>query len=305
MHLGCESFPSDGVPSKCHLSTDSKPFCFQGFFVWREMSRLGSLISSRDGLAPCKTNGSVTVGSKISSGGRVVKNSVEPCNALTFGKASCSESRLDRLMQQSAESSSLKRGCSSQTVERHGDRSTSRVKPKMYTVDVLPDKSTVLPGKNTVESDHAHKLRHPTFDASCPRCAYLKYGGLWRSIATTQSDHEVCRSWLAPKPSHMGGKWALGCLACAALYERRKTRVCAPTRKRCYGKWQASSNWARFRVTRLLKADQKAVLSHHKYNSFHREAVRLLRELDTPIAATSELHSATTHLCNCQHPRQA
>ena len=262
MHLGCESFPSDGFPSKCHLSTDSKPFCFQGFFVWREMSRLGSLISSRDGLAPCKTNGSVTVGSKISSGGRVVKNSVEPCNALTFEKASCSESRLDRLMQHSAESSPLKRGCSSQIVERHCDRYTSRGKPKKAMCTCCQTKDTVLPDKGTVESHYAHKLRHPTFDASCVRCTYLKYGRIWRSIATfpRSFDHEVCRSWLAPKPSHMGGNWALGCLACAALFERRKIKRRASPRS---DKGQSSSEWARFRMT-LRKEDQKAVLLHHK-----------------------------------------
>ena len=206
------------------------------------MSRLGSLIR-QDG----PSNESVTVRSKESGGDQAT--CVDPCNALQ--KASCSGSRLTRLMQPSAKSSPLKRGCSSQIVKRHCDRSTSTGKPK-----------------KAICTDYAHKLRHPTFDASCPRCAFLEYGSQWRRIATWKFP-TVCRSWLAPKPSHLGGQWALGCLACAALLESPKYSTCAPTRK--YGKWQAgrrANSWARFRVTRLLKTDQAAsAFSQHQMST--------------------------------------
>ena len=149
-----------------------------GTFV---MSRLNSLIR-QDGAS----NEPVKVRRKESAGDKV----------RVHQKASSPGSRLDRLMQQSAKSFPLKRGCSSEssTVKRHCDR--------------LPQKAkcTVLPDKDTgVESDDAHKFRHPTFDASCPRCGFLKYGSRWMRLATWKH-LGICRTWLAPKPVHMGGQ---------------------------------------------------------------------------------------------------
>ena len=185
---------------------------------------------------------------------------------------------LDRLVQQSATSVKSKQSLESQqSLKRHcsGSNSASMPHENKCTVDSADMK----------ETDEEHKLRHPTFHHSCPRCLYLKHGHHWRRIAAWKVDSETCISWLTPRPPHMGGAWALGCRACAAILERRTTKK---KKEPGRGKWQASlraSKWARFRVSRLMTTRQAAgAISNHNSSAFHRKAV---------LYHTSEVHAAT------------
>ena len=140
-----------------------------------------------------------------------------------------------------------KRGHSSLSTEqaskRHCGRSRSTGNPQKTKCKV---EDTIGP---CMDTDEQHKLRHPTFEVSCSRCVFMKYGSRWRRLATCKGfGANVCRSWLSPKPSYMGGQWALGCLPCAALLERQRESAKDNAKRGC-GKWQASlraSKWARF-----------------------------------------------------------
>ena len=57
------------------------------------------------------------------------------------------------------------------------------------------------------ESKAEHLRRHSGFHAKCPRCRFYRSGGRW---------HTVYGTWVAEKPLHLGGYWALGCRICAS-----------------------------------------------------------------------------------------
>ena len=240
----------------------------------------------------CNKEGPVVESSRLD---RLVQHdSVERGCSNTAGSAASSKcnkaspvnesgSRLDRLVQQSATSVKRKQSLEpQQSLKRHcsgsGSKSTSMPHENKCTVD----------SADMMETDEQHKLRHPIFHHSCPRCLFLRHGHHWRRIAAWKVDSETCISWLAPRPPHMGGAWALGCRACAAIVERNTLSATKKKREPGRGKWQAklrASNWARFRVTRLLTTRQVAgAISNHNSSAFHRKAV---------LYHTSEIHAAT------------
>ena len=199
------------------------------------------------------------------------------------GPVNESGSRLDRLVQQSATSVKRKQSLESQqSLKRHCSGSKSATMPH--------ENKCTVDSADMMETDEEHKLRHPTFHRSCPRCLFLKHGHHWRRIAAWKVDSETCIPWLAPRPPHMGGAWALGCRACAAILERRDDTLSAtkkkkePGRGKCQAKLRAN-NWARFRVTRLMTTRQVAgAISNHNSSAFHRKAV---------LYHTSEIHAAS------------
>ena len=77
------------------------------------------------------------------------------------------------------------------------------------------------------ETAEAHKARHPGYGhhQTCPRCRFYKVGPSWVSAYGTVSssghgpDQVV---WLAERPSHWGGPWALGCAICAHAMARQQ-----------------------------------------------------------------------------------
>ena len=282
------------------------------------MSRLGSLISSQGGRSSVAggrnpiTLSSATAAKAWGVGRRIAPKpktsrtvscvergcaNTSPKGQAGLTASKCNEenpvagSRLDRLVRQSAS----KRGRSSsfdpqQSVKRHCSMSRSTNKPQKNNEKC---KVVVL---SAVETDEQHKFRHPTFQSSCPRCAFLNHGSHWKRFAAWKVDSKVCTSWLSPRPAHMGGDWALGCQACAALLETR-TNVTTKEKPR-RGKWQAklrANKWARFRVTRLLKPSlATAAVSNHHRSKFHRQAVLQLQALDAKTAASPKLCSAAS-----------
>ena len=70
------------------------------------------------------------------------------------------------------------------------------------------------------ESAEAHEARHPKYGhhQTCPRCRFYKIGPAWVSGYGTMpaAGHGPDRvQWIADRPSHWGGPWALGCTICA------------------------------------------------------------------------------------------
>ena len=69
------------------------------------------------------------------------------------------------------------------------------------------------------ESAKAHEARHPRYGRhqTCPRCRFYKIGPSWVSAYGTMpapghGPDQV--QWIAERPSHWGGPWALGCTIC-------------------------------------------------------------------------------------------
>ena len=70
------------------------------------------------------------------------------------------------------------------------------------------------------ETAEDHEARHPGYGhyQTCPRCRFYKIGPSWVSAYGTVSapGHGPDQvQWLAERPSHWGGPWALGCTICA------------------------------------------------------------------------------------------
>ena len=262
------------------------PFCSPRAVVhaWTHiMSRLAKLLSSWDGLP----GGSLaSVGNRC--GAQAKRSSTSIGTRIALKSEDGSSSRLGRLLQPSAKSatpSPAKRKLQASVWSkrpRDTPRSTGkRQKTKSATI------AATLPDQVLVESVEAHKRRHPTFDASCPRCVFQKNGGYLKRLATCGG-----RTWLAEKPPHMAGRWAVGCLACAAWLASKANQSGAQKRQPGGGKWQAktrASKWARFQVTRLLStASMASMLSNHQCTSSHRQAMRHFLNIDTPVASSQE-----------------
>ena len=122
------------------------------------------------------------------------------------------------------------------------------------------------------ESKADHLRRHNGFHAKCPRCRFYKNGERWRVDYGTVEDPRfkagsrgqvAVAEWLAVRPAHLGGHWALGCriCACAAECPRPETLV------------GARHKWARYEAT-PIKAVLHA-LREHSASVAHREAVKM------------------------------
>ena len=77
--------------------------------------------------------------------------------------------------------------------------------------------------QSTVDTEE-HSAEHPNpkeFMHKCARCRFLVRRQAWQEVtATGVADSKVRLNWLGQRPRHMGGEWALGCLACSTLLSR-------------------------------------------------------------------------------------
>jgi len=136
------------------------------------------------------------------------------------------------------------------------------------------------------ESPEQHRRRHPKVDASCARCIYLSRRAVWeirygchRSRVAGQVKATI---WLAQRPAHRGGAWALGCVFCAAAFTRGTPRGIGK------GKGFRGCVWSRFEVRTIGQISQRAVRQHAETDS-HRQAVRMY--FAPPAAKVLELGS--------------
>ena len=87
------------------------------------------------------------------------------------------------------------------------------------------------------ESREQHLRRHKNGMKSCPRCRYYSRLDTWtRSyghVKEAASAGPRNLVWLAERPTHYGGTWALGCLCCARTSVMASTgeRLAAPIKK--------------------------------------------------------------------------
>ena len=87
------------------------------------------------------------------------------------------------------------------------------------------------------ESREVHLRRHQNGWKSCPRCRYYKRLDTWtRSyghVKEAASAGPRNLVWLAERPTHYGGTWALGCVCCARTVVMARTgeSLAAPIKK--------------------------------------------------------------------------
>ena len=145
------------------------------------------------------------------------------------------------------------------------------------------------------ETDAQHAARHPTRQPGCVRCVYasgrLQLERHYGSHLGEQDSGQRCRTvWLAPRPSRMGGDFAVGCIFCADL--RRKLQDDASLARRRTLKLRAfagrpryaNTKWARFAMS---KAEQLAPrgLRQHADSQQHKLAVRAYFAPDVAVSS--------------------
>ena len=132
------------------------------------------------------------------------------------------------------------------------------------------------------ESRADHLRRHNGFmHAKCPRCNFYRNDGRWCSSYATVEDPR-CKAdsrgqvavaeWLAERPAHLGGHWALGCRICVRAAERLWPEVFV----------NARGKWSRYEALPVYVHTQ---LKKHGDTDVHREAVKMLKMLLQPIPA--------------------
>ena len=70
------------------------------------------------------------------------------------------------------------------------------------------------------ETKEEHLLRHGGGRRTCPRCRWYKFGPGWMKQHGGVREARVAGPrdlvWVAERPTKWGGKWAPGCVVCAA-----------------------------------------------------------------------------------------
>ena len=169
-----------------------------------------------------------------------------------------------------------RRAASAQPPPRMSDRPAPAVKPSGG-----PAPEAIV-GK-VAETDAQHRKRHPRFRSDCPRCQYLKYGPQWEkhygSYRSEVQGQRAATVWLAPRPTHFGGSWALGCTFCSHWAQRQAGRKAAARAagvvlpKRGRGARDGQTKWARFEIRSLTQVAMRGV-SQHANTLMHRKATR-------------------------------
>ncbi len=151
------------------------------------------------------------------------------------------------------------------------------------------DETLELVGLAT-ETKAEHARRHSPAVASCPRCLFMRRRQQWLekygSTCTTAGGIRRGRGerivWIAERPPHWGGPWAIGCLVCAQALLRLPAgsksghRLC--------------NRWARFEVM-SYKCMHSFSPAQHAATDAHRVAIRAFLSPDAPaveVLRTSE-----------------
>jgi len=133
------------------------------------------------------------------------------------------------------------------------------------------------------ETDTQHRKRHPEVRPDCPRCMYSKWRTQWETSYGSYR-HEVhgqkaVTVWLAPRPTRLGGPWALGCIFCAHWAQQqadlktvaKTSRIVVERRGR--GPRDGHTKWARFQVRSTTQVAMRGI-SQHSQTMMHRKATR-------------------------------
>ena len=140
--------------------------------------------------------------------------------------------------------------------------------------------------------------RHPVRHPGCIRCVY---DADHTKLGTAYGSHQheagglVCRTvWLAPRPCRLGGDYAVGCIFCADLRQRKAgdaSRARARTlgtRKFAARARYADTKWARFEQANALQLAPRG-LRQHADTVQHQVAARAYFAPD--VAVTEVEHS--------------
>ena len=125
------------------------------------------------------------------------------------------------------------------------------------------------------ETDAQHRRRHPQLKRDCARCVYLElrpqlldYGSYHRERLGRRDK----TTWLAQRPGHLGGVWALGCVFCSHYMQRRRhAQPHAQPHRR--GPQHGNTKWARFEIRAISQMASRGIRQHSE-TEMHRVATR-------------------------------
>jgi hypothetical protein len=128
------------------------------------------------------------------------------------------------------------------------------------------------------ETNEEHLRRHTgLIRRSCPRCFYVGRQAALERCATSIAGV----MWLSPRPTFLGGSWALGCCICGAarkapaIVQARKERRTGSPCHRAFGR--SGCKFACYEVCRPLgKYGAAGALMQHGASKAHAEALKLL-----------------------------
>ena len=205
-----------------------------------------------------------------------------PCPSLPASSASGGSSKRSLSTQAGLTAKSSaglgSKSTSSNSGKRLGQPSSQCQSAKRHRISIGCTKVDVQYADDNVnETEKEHSLRHPSFVNDCARCGYRRHSKSWHRMASLSLTARRSVSWLAPKPSSMGGQWGLGCLVCAAALAETSGSKKKALLKGGAGWRQANlraGKWARFSVTRLCGFRQSAAaILNHMASGYHRKAV--------------------------------
>ena len=102
------------------------------------------------------------------------------------------------------------------------------------------------------ETNAAHEARHPRSDPrwtrECTRCAYQARKVTWEQVAEIpETVGSAPRTWLAQRPSCLGGAFGFGCCVCAGTPRPSTPGTAAEQRRN-----RSCTKWARYDVRNLM-----------------------------------------------------
>jgi hypothetical protein len=143
------------------------------------------------------------------------------------------------------------------------------------------------------ETDEEHLQRHTgVVRRSCARCIFLTRRAELERVATSRTGIR----WLCPRPTFLGGTWALGCCICAAAHKHpeirdaRRARSARCKRHQTFGR--AGAKWARREIRRPLgvRNGGASALLCHSLGQAHVEALSSLDCADNHLRFAKVVH---------------
>ena len=118
------------------------------------------------------------------------------------------------------------------------------------------------------ETDIEHAKRHPRKVLDCARCVFASLSArclkVYGSYAHESGGQTHRTTWLARRPAHRGGDWAIGCVFCAQHMARFHTARSAGAVGKAERKGSrfANTKWSRFEIRHPEQVAVRGIRQH-------------------------------------------